>query len=596
MINPRLVNFREDIPRNDYPRPSWVRDSWYSLNGEWQFAYDFGKSGEARGMVSGGEYPMTITVPFCPESPLSGIGNKDFINAVWYKRCITLEELPGGRALIHFGAVDYFCRVFVNGTLCGTHKGGYTPFEFDITDKLTIGENIITVYAEDELRQGKQNFGKQSLSYHSSNCSYSRITGIWQTVWLEFLPEEYLFNPRITPHASCGSVDIRVECSSKVGGSLILSAYYGETLTASATVPFVGGVADATLYPDEIHLWNPGAPELYELKLEYLGDDGVITDRVWTYFALRDVAFDEKSLLINGKRVFMRLILDQGYYPDGINTAPSEEVMRRDIEMAMELGFNGARLHQRVFEDRTMYLADRLGYIVWAEMPSGIEFYSMENVECYLPEWLEIIRHCYNHPSVIGWCPHNETYHQDAIVPYSHELVYDITKTLDPYRPVIDASGGTHYKTDMFDTHIYEQDPAKLAEVLEPMKTDYNYAYTASTKCRGSAPLRIEKYSGQPYWISEYGGAVWNPDIPKEERGWGYGEAPQTEEEFVSRYERLTAILLEHPRVAGFCYTQLYDIEQEQNGLYYYSREKKLSSEGYERIRRINTQRAAIED
>lgn len=595
-VSARLINSYNGIPRPDYPRPSFKRESWYSLNGTWDFAYDPGKSGEARGMVMGGEYSMKITVPFCPESKLSGIGNVDFIPAVWYRRKFELPTLSDGRAIIHFGAVDYHARVFINGQFAGAHKGGYTPFEFDVTELLVAGENTITVYAEDDIRGGRQNFGKQSLGYRSSNCSYTRITGIWQTVWLEFLPRVYLKDLKITPYASDGSVDVTVKSSVKTSGfKLSLRAFYADREAASGEASFVGDTAKITLCPSERHLWNPGQPELYDLLISLVDEYGNTVDMAESYFALRDVSFDGISLLVNGKRVFMKFILDQGYNPDGINTAPDEEYMKRDIELAMSLGFNGARFHQRVFEESSLYYADKLGYMIWAEMPSGIEFYSAENIECYMPEWLEIFKYYYNHPSVIGWCPHNETYHQEAIVPYSHTSLYDITKMLDPYRPVIDASGGAHYKTDMFDTHVYEQDPEILRELLEPMKTDLTFAYTASQKCRGSAPLRIEKYEGQAYWLSEYGGAIWNPNVPEDERGWGYGNAPKTEEEFVSRYEALTRVLISHPRVCGFCYTQLTDVEQEQNGLYYYDRSKKLSDGSYRRIREINLTKAEIE-
>ena len=394
------------VPRSDYPRPSFVRDSFYCLNGEWDFAYDYGRSGEARGYASGGEFPLKITIPFCPESALSGIANKDFIPAVWYRRTFDISTVPEGRVVLHFGAVDYLAKVYVNGTLAGTHKGGYTPFEFDITGLIKLGENFLTVYAEDDLRGGRQNFGKQSLGYYSSNCSYTRTTGIWQTVWLEFLPRVYLKSPKITPHAAGGSVDITVESScSNCGFTLRATALYEGREVCCADAPFVGNTAALTLYPDEIHLWNPGDPKLYDLVLSLYDTNGNETDRADSYFALRDVSFDGTSLIVNGKRVFMRLILDQGYNPDGIYTSPDVEYMRRDIELSMNLGFNGARFHQRVFEEASLCYADRLGYMVWAEMPSGIEFYSAENIDCYLPEWLEIFKYYYNHPSVIGWCP-----------------------------------------------------------------------------------------------------------------------------------------------------------------------------------------------
>ena len=597
-MEPKLLNYEETMPRNDYPRPMWKREAWYSLNGEWEFAFDFGVSGEERDMFLDGDFPHRIKVPFCPESELSGVGYRDFMPAVWYRKKVNIELPRGKRAILHFGAVDYESRVWVNGKLCGTHKGGYCAFEYDITEHLSKGENTIVVLAKDDNRSWRQPRGKQCLAYKSRVCSYTRTTGIWQTVWLEFVPDVYLLSEKITPHAKDGALDISVRASSfhMSAYSLRLRAFYDGREVAHKTVRFVGDRASACLGVSEVHLWDVLAPELYDLCLELVGEDGEVIDTVESYFALRDISYDENGLTVNGRSVFMRLILDQGFNPEGIYTAPYAEFLEEDIKLAIDLGFNGARLHQRVFEERTLYYADKLGYLLWAEEASGIDLSKVEATEMFLPEWMEIFEMHYNHPSVIGWCPFNETYHNIVLHEGTHTTLYRITKALDPYRPVIDASGGVHYETDMFDVHDYEQDPEKLREYLAPMLDDPTYFHSPIPRYRNNAPHRPEEYRGQPYWVSEYGGTFWNPNVVNDGKSaWGYGDAPKTEEEFASRYEGLTDVLLSHPRVCGFCYTQLTDIEQEQNGLYFYDRSRKFEDSVYDRIRAVNTKRAAIE-
>lgn len=599
-MEPILKNAREGMPRTDYPRPSFVRSEWYSLNGEWEFDFDFSVSGEERRLFESGSLNKRITVPFCPESRLSGIGFTDFIPAVWYRRKINIAKPDKKRVILHFGAVDYLSKVWVNGKLAGTHKGGYCSFEYDITDKLCDGENTVVVMAQDNLRGKCQPSGKQSVRYNSHECSYTRTTGIWQTVWLEYVPDVYLTSSKITPHAKDGAVDVFIKASRRDMSDYCvkLTALYKGKEVGEAVAEFVGDTAALRLTVSETHKWDVLSPELYDLKIELQGhNDSESTDTVYSYFALRDIAFDEKGLTVNGRHVFMRLILDQGFNPDGIYTAPDAEFLKRDIELAIGLGFNGARLHQRIFEERTLYYADTLGYIVWAEAPSGIDLSYAEATEMLLPEWLEIVNSHYNHPSVIGWCPFNETYHEHRLHKETHTTLYSVTKALDPYRPVIDASGGVHYATDMFDVHDYEQDPEKLAGYLAPMLDDASYFHSPIYRYRDKAPTYVEEYTGQPYWVSEYGGTFWNPAAFNDGKtAWGYGDAPRSEEEFAARYEGLTDVLLSHPRVCGFCYTQLTDIEQEQNGLYFYDRKRKLSDEVYERIRKINQKKATIED
>lgn len=594
-MEPTLINFTSDMPRTDYPRPQWTRDNWYCLNGKWEFAFDFGKSGEERGMQFDGLFPLSILVPFCPESKLSGIEYKDFIPAVWYRRTLTLNKLPEGRAILHFGAVDFLCKVWVNGIFCGSHKGGYTSFEMDITKALKAGDNTIVVYAQDDQLSGRQARGKQCDRFKSTMCSYTRTTGIYQTVWLEFVPESYLKCSQMIPHATDGSVDIRVTIDNPLSKCKVrATARYKGKLVGSTEADVIFNQASLHLKINEIHLWNPGAPEIYDLTFELIDTtQNKITDTVESYFALRDIALSERALTVNGKPVFMRMVLDQGFHPEGVYTAPSDETLKHDIELSMSLGFNGARFHVRVFEDRSLYWADMVGYMIWGE--HTIRDLSGPQGFCdFLPEWMETINQYYNHPSVIGWICSNETYHRFQLDLDVVRILYKTTKTLDPFRPVIESSGGVHCSTDMYDVHDYEQNPDKLYEYLEPMINDATYFHCPIPRYLGHAPAREETYLGQPYWISECGGTFWNPD-KKEKGGWGYGNAPKTEEEFISRYENLIKVMSQHPRVCGFCWTQLTDIEQEQNGLFYYNRAPKFSEESYKRIKTANRQISEIE-
>ncbi len=575
-----------NIPRPEHPRPQFVRESWMNLNGEWDFLFDFGNSGQARELwlydnFSAGEVKK-ITVPFCPESRLSGIGYTDWMNAVWYRRIFTLDEARlDGRVLLHFGAVDYHSIVYINGQAVGSHVGGYSSFTLDITDAVQAGENLIVVYAEDDNRTGRQPFGKQSDQYHSYACSYTRTTGIWQTVWLEFVPEAYLAHAKITPFADEKRAVVEVET---VGGTFVSAeAFFDGKKVGGGTAAVVAGRAAIVLELDDLHLWDIRQPKLYDLTLTL--DNG---DTVRSYFGMRKVELKKDGIWLNGRPVFMRTILDQGFNPEGIYTGPTDEFLKHDIELTMELGFNGARLHQRVFEERTLYWADKLGYIVWGEYANGVELNDASGIGYFLPEWMEVLKRDYSHPSIIGWCPENESYWRKDNDPICQTIFYHVTKEMDPYRPVIDASGGLHWITDMFDIHEYEQNPDVLREKLAPMLDDPMYCHNPIH----GEQLRRHVYRGEPVWVSEYGGTHWNPESPD---GWGYGSTPESEEDFAERYAGLTTVLLEHPRICGFCYTQLTDVEQEQNGLYKYDRSRKFADAVYDRIREANTQVAAFE-
>jgi len=579
------------IPRPEHPRPDFRRKAWQNLNGEWQFAIDPLKTGVALGCKSGVELPLQITVPFCPESKLSRLGRTEFLDAVWYRRKFTVnKELRGRRLLLHLGAVDYDATVWVNGKKVAHHKGGYTPFSADITNAVNMdGENEVVVYAVDDLRLTLQPSGKQSHSLHSEGCMYTRTTGIWQTVWLESVPRIRISSLTIRPHAANARVSIEVTVlDPKDGLTLEVRALAdGKAVARTRLDPARERNIVALAIPKPV-LWQPGKPYLYDLRVRLL-DRGKVADEVLSYFGLRDVRIEGDRILINGKPVFLRLVLDQGYWPDGIYTAPSDAELKADIERSMAVGFNGARLHQKVFEPRTLYWADKLGYLVWAEFPDwGCSVRSHRVArENFLREWREVLLRDRNHPSIVAWTPFNETRpDEDRYAPAFIREIYDLTKRLDPSRPVVDTSGYTHVKTDIWDLHDYNHNPETFSERYDRFGRDPKTATLP-----GRRPDLEPLYAGEPVVISEFGGAWWNPGR-KDNRVWRYGDRPADEQAFVARFTAMTKALLDNPHIAGFGYTQLTDVEQEVNGLYTYDRKPKFPPEA---LKAAVARKAAIE-
>lgn len=568
-------------PRPEYPRPDFVRAEWLNLNGAWDFEFDPGQSGEERGLAEK-PFSQTIQVPFCPESALSGIGHKDFMPCVWYRRAFQIPpEWKGKRILLHFGAVDYEATVWVNGTRAGEHRGGFTPFCFDITPLLREGENRLVVRAVDDPRSPLQARGKQSTKYESYGCFYTRTTGIWQTVWLEPVADTYLKSCRVIPDFSGGRFTFYAQIEGPTRGATLSVRVLAEGIeVVQAKAPASPETILSVAIP-KARAWQPADPFLYDVVFR-IEKAASVVDEVKCYAGMREIRIEGKKVLLNGKPVFQRLVLDQGFYPTGIYTAPSDAELRADIERSMAMGFNGARLHQKVFEPRFLYWADRLGYLVWGEYPNwGLDHANPAILPPVLLEWMEAIERDFNHPAIIGWCPFNETPgNQSAEV---IRAVYRATKQMDPTRPVIDTSGYIHVETDIYDCHNYEQDPAVFAATFEEFKN--------SEKAWRNYPDHDAPYRGQPYFVSEYGGMAWDP-AQAETAGWGYGNRPKTEAEYIERYRALTQSLLAHPNMFAFCFTQLYDVEQEVNGLYTYDRRAKFDPAI---IHAINTPLAAIE-
>ena len=565
-----------NIPRAEHPNPQFERNNWLCLNGSWEFCKDPGNSGKARKLFSrDAEYPLKITVPFCPQSRLSGVGDTDFMSSVWYRRTVSVtEEQLSGVVRLHIGACDYLTTVYVNEKAVGSHRGGYVSFWFDLTDFLSPGENTLVIHAEDNERDPLIPRGKQSEEYFSHGCEYTRTTGIWQTVWLEFFAKTHIESVRFFPERSGA---LAVQAALCGAGTLTAKAFYEGRAVGEASLSSAGGNETLTLSLSEVHLWEPGCGRLYDLELTYG------TDFVKSYFGLRSIGLDGYKFRINGKSVFQRLILDQGFNPEGIYTSPTDAFLRGDIERSMAMGFNGARLHEKIFEPRFLYHADKLGYLVWGEYPNwGLDHSRPESVFPILQEWLEEVARDFNHPSIIGWCPFNETWDCDHRKQCDDVLrtVYRATKAADPTRPCIDTSGSYHVETDIYDIHDYDQNP-------ETFKAHYD-ALLQTAVLHDPQGDRQHYRIGQPAFISEYGGIRWS-----EGDGWGYGNAPTTEEEFLARYKGLTEAILGNERFLGFCYTQLTDVEQEQNGLYTYDRKPKFDPAV---ISAITAQKAAIEE
>ncbi len=579
------------VYRTEHPNPQFKRENWVNLNGEWDFGFEKANSvfnfsedeSRAARIQAINTYTRKINVPFCVESTLSGIGHTDFVSLAWYRKKVNIVKNKN-RVFLHIGAADYLTTVLVNSKPAGRHKGGYTSFSFDITELCEDGENEIFILCEDSVKNPLVMRGKQSEEKESHGCDYTRTTGIWQTVYLEYTPESYIKNFRLYPDPQNCSVTLWADFEGKEDFECEV-LYEGKTVGKCGRSS-VCGSAFFEINLSEKHLWEAGSGKLYDIKMKF-GND-----RVESYFGLRKVRLDGFKFLINEKSVFQRLVLDQGFYKDGIYTAKSDREMIRDIELSMSLGFNGARLHQKVFEPRFLYFCDKAGYLVWGEYPNwGLDYSSPYAVDTFLSEWAEVLNRDFNHPSIIGWCPFNETWDYNGRRQYDALLaaVYDYTKAVDSTRPCIDTSGNFHVKTDIYDVHDYSYDVEFFRKNYEKLVTDgelYEHVLVDN-------PGR-QKYSGQPTFVSEYGGIKWETD--KSFKSWGYGEDVKTEEEFAERYCGLTNVLSENKKMFGFCYTQLYDIEQEQNGLFNYKREKKFSNEIYKKIRNANARKAAIEE
>ena len=565
------------IPRAEYPRPQFERNAWINLNGEWTYSFDFGGSGLEREWFKSTGFDQKIIVPFCPESKLSGVEYKDFINHMWYHRTISIpQDWANKQVLLNFGAVYYKSEIYIDGVFAARHFGGTSSFQVDITPYVKAGQtHNLVVYVESDVRSTHQPSGKQNLQFTSYGCNYTRTTGIWQTVWMEAVHPEGLQSVQMIPDIDQQQLIIRPRFYKELGGKLEVTLKDNGKVVSKETVA-ANSLSTVILPVKKMKTWSPENPFLYDVEFRVIDKAGNVVDEVKSYAGMRKVHIEGKKIYLNNQPYYQRLVLDQGFYPDGIWTAPSDEALKKDIQLSMEAGFNGARLHQKVFEERFYYWADKLGYLTWGEASSwGMDCNDIETARNFITEWTEIVERDRNHPSLLIWTPTNEEFWPDRVqYPRLMQDLYKLTKAIDPTRPFHGTSGGSHIATDIWTVHNYEQDPAKLKDLLyndgklmeapkwEIQLMPKNIGYNG---LKYTDQYTFPQYKhDMPYLIDEFGGIKWNPSQQMESAqntSWGYGEPPHSLEEFYARLEGLVDTVLSlSDHVWGYCYTQLISI------------------------------------
>jgi beta-galactosidase/beta-glucuronidase len=591
--------------RTEYPRPQFVRKEWQCLNGSWDFDFDDQNEADALHWEKN-SYPLSqrIQVPFCFESELSGIKDTSIHNRCFYRRTFTIPaEWKDKNILLHFGAVDYRCKVYIDEALCGEHEGGSAAFTFNITHQLdkSLAEHSIAVLVEDPAADETIPRGKQFWEPKSAGIWYTRTSGIWQSVWLEPVNSAFITRVKLTPDFDHDMLDL--ECTfSKVlpGMELRVDINFGDEKICKDTYT----VTSNTVFRRSIHLsgdkifhtnnhsasrtWSPENPALYNITFTLISEKGVL-DYAESYFGMRKIHIENGMVYLNNHPYYLKLILDQGYWPEGILTAPNDEAFQFDIKIMKEMGFNGCRKHQKTEDPRFLYWADKLGYLVWEEVPAACLF-TDTSVTRYIKEWLTVIERDYNHPSIVAWVPFNESWAVPDIgrnplqQNYTVSL-YHMMKALDPTRLVVNNDGWEQTKTDICAIHNYSHGTSK-----EPGKQEFFKRFTADRDVLlspYSAGRNIfappYQYEGQPILVTECGGINFNS---REMGSWGYTSA-DNEEEYLNQYRFVIDNIMQSDYIYGFCYTQLSDVEQETNGLLTYKRVPKCAPE---KIREINSQ------
>jgi len=570
-----------------YPRPQLERPDWQSLNGMWDFAID----PDARfSQPSQVHFDQRICVPFAPETAASQVANSGFYRAVWYRRQFTAPVLSEGcRLFLHFGAVDYEASVWVNGRLCGHHSGGYMPFRFDVTDYLVgEGEQTVEVRAEDDPSDLAKPRGKQDWQLDPHSIWYPRTTGIWQTVWIERVPSSSVSFVRWTPNVERWEIGFEATMGGarREGLKLNVRLHVGNLLVADDTYGVVAGEVNRKIalsdpgiddYRNDL-LWTPSSPTLIHAQISLLDEKGHILDSALSYTALRAVAIQGDRFCLNSRPYQLRMVLDQGYWPETGLTAPGDEALRRDVELAKQMGFNGVRKHQKIEDPRYLYWADTLGLLVWEEMPSAYRF-TRDSIERLSREWAEVIARDSSHPCIVAWVPFNESWGVPDLPDspaqrHYVQALYHMTKTLDPTRPVIGNDGWESVATDIIGIHDYDDQAERIGK-----RYGVDEVQTALFKRErpGGRLLLLDGQarSDQPLMLTEFGGIAYSPDASGT---WGYTRS-ETATQFGERYTALVSTVRQLASLAGFCYTQFTDTYQEANGLLYADRTPKFPLE-----------------
>ncbi|WP_431804089.1 glycoside hydrolase family 2 protein [Halobacillus andaensis] len=577
--------------RNEYPRPQFVRKNWLNLNGEWNFSFDDKDEGLQDKWYRNFPQEKKIVVPFAYQTIKSGIGDPSFHEVVWYHREFELpEDWSDKDILVHFGAVDYRAWVYVNGELIKFHEGGNTPFTADATHVAKTGVNEVVVRVEDPSEDETIPRGKQYWHEEPESIFYTRTTGIWQTVWIEAVEKTRIDFIRWTPQIDRGDIEFEAEFLGELAEDTELQVkitFKGQTviLEKSAVLEkyFKRSYNLRNRFTDRSNIhhdgwyWTPESPNLFDVELK-LVKGSEIQDQVYSYFGMRKVSIDHGEFRLNNKPYYQKLVLDQGYFPESLLTAPTDEDLKKDIELAKEMGFNGARKHQKIEDPRYLYWADKLGFLVWGEMANAAE-YSEDAVSRLVSEWTEAVKRDYNSPSLVAWVPINESWGISRVAHDSqqqhHSLgMYYLTKSLDTTRPVLSNEGWEHTISDICGIHNYRSS--------EEMEKYFNNIESATGMTAADRPVYADGYSyrGEPIMVTEYGGIAYEIG----EKGWGYSSV-NSSDELIEEYRAQTSVLLNSPILQGFCYTQLTDVEQEINGLLTYDRKPKCD---LEKIREIN--------
>ncbi len=566
-----------------YPRPELQRDNWMSLNGTWEFSSDPEAAWNDPESV---DWNARITVPFSPETPASGVNKPGFCRVVWYRRTFDCPNLePGQRLMLQFGAVDYSATVWVNGTKVCSHQGGYTPFRADITAALREeGTQEIIVKAEDDPADLAKPRGKQDWKLKPHSIWYPRTTGIWQTVWLEAVPESFIDVLRWTSNLERWEIGLEAHIGGHWAEGMMLRArlHVGDQVLAEDSYSVIAGEVHRRIalsdpgiddYRNAL-LWSPSSPTIIDVELELRNQRGDVVDRVQSYTALRAIAIQGDRFILNGRPLMLRLVLDQGYWPESGSTAPNDDAFLRDVLLAKEMGFNGVRKHQKIENPRYLYWADRMGLLVWEEMPSAYR-YTRKSIERVTREWMEVLKRDSSHPCIVAWVPFNESWGvpdlPDSPTQRNYvQALYHLTKTLDGTRPVIGNDGWESVATDIIGIHDYDDQPERIGKRYGLNDIE---ARLFKRERPGGRMLVVDgKVSlGQPIVLTEFGGiALSGPD----QGMWGYSRADNSAQ-LLERYRELMNTVRNLPALAGFCYTQFADTYQEANGLLYADRTPK---------------------
>jgi beta-galactosidase/beta-glucuronidase len=582
------------IPRPELPRPDFARQDWRTLNGRWDFAFDDDDRGLRERWFDGMHaFPRAIVVPYTFQSKLSGIADTAFHDVVWYRRSIAVPaEWRNRRVLLNFGAVDYEATVWVNGEHAGDHTGGHVGFSLDITDHLKPADNVVVVRVYDPGTDRTIPRGKQYWQPASASIFYTRTTGLWQPVWIEAAGATRIAAIRITPDIDRAQATIAVDLASasqattptRAPLTLRVTATLDGVVQASSETTITTSSASAVLALPNQRLWSPDRPTLYDIKLE-LVSNGAVIDRVDSYFGQRKIAFHDGQMYLNNAPYFLRFALDQGYWPESVLTPPSDEAIQYDIKMTKAFGLNGVRKHQKAEDPRFLYYADKMGLLVWGEMANAQE-YSPEYAARFTREWQEIVARDYNHPAIVAWVPINESWGVPQILTNAEQqahakALYQLIKSLDPTRPVVDNDGWEHTSdTDILTLHDYARTGDLLAKKYESLRIDPSHI----PRNGRDALVFGATYNGAPFMLTEFGGIAYRVGAPGAANEWGYSGIETSREAFLARLDGLVKAIRQNPVWAGFCYTQLTDVEQEINGLMTFDRKPKVDPDEYRKI------------